>query len=81
MDVMFDVLFLLSKKDSKIKLRIPLSALIDYKGFRCLAIGKIPVQPDAGPSLGFHMNSYVPTSPELKNAYANVGALLHLKQN
>jgi hypothetical protein len=45
MDVMFDALFLLSKHDSKHKIRIPLSALIDYKGFRCLAIGKIPILP------------------------------------
>ena len=41
MDVMFDALFLLSKVDSKEKLRAPLAASIDYKGFRCLAIGKI----------------------------------------
>ena len=61
MDVMFDALFMLSKRDSKYKLRIPLSALIDYKGFRCLAIAKIPIQPDMNPSLGFHNNSYVPT--------------------
>lgn len=39
MDVMFDALFLLSKHDSDYKLRVPISALIDYKGFRCLAIG------------------------------------------
>jgi hypothetical protein len=46
MDVMFDALFLLSKHDHKEKLRVPLSALIDYKGFRCLAIGRIPVTPE-----------------------------------
>lgn len=39
MDVMFDALFLLSKHDSEYKLRVPLSALIDYKGFRCIAFG------------------------------------------
>ena len=46
MDVMFDALFLLSRKDSKEKLRVPLAAQIDYKGFRCLAIGKIQVNPE-----------------------------------
>ena len=45
MDIMFDVLFMLSKDDSEHKLRVPISSLIDYKGFRCLAIGQIPIQP------------------------------------
>lgn len=45
MDVMFDALFLLSKHDSEYKLRVPLSALIDYKGFRCIAFGQIPILP------------------------------------
>jgi len=42
---MFEALFTLSKKDNKMdnKLRVPISALIDYKGFRCLAFGQIAV--------------------------------------
>ena len=43
MDVMFDTLYLLSKPDSSHKLRVPLSALVDYKGFRALAIACIPI--------------------------------------
>lgn len=45
MDVMFDALFLLSKPEVsyQYKLRVPLSALIDYKGFRALAIASIPI--------------------------------------
>lgn len=45
MDVMFDALFLLSKPEAsyQYKLRVPLSALIDYKGFRALAIASIPI--------------------------------------
>lgn len=80
MDVLFDSLFLLSKRDSKQKLRVPLSALIDYKGFRCVAIGAIPIGPER-PTLGFHERNYVPTQPELKNAFANVGEAMHLKEN
>jgi hypothetical protein len=45
MDLMFEALFTLSKKDAKMdnKLRVPISALIDYKGFRCLAFGQIDI--------------------------------------
>lgn len=51
---MFDVLFLLSKSDSKYKLRVPPAALIDYKGFRAIAIANMPIQPAAiGPEIGF----------------------------
>lgn len=45
MDVMFDALFLLSKPEASHKLRIPLSALVDYKGFRAVAIACIPIHP------------------------------------
>lgn len=62
-------------------MRVPLSVLIDYKGFRCLAIGKIPILPKQGPSIGFHNGVYVPIDPELKNLFANVGDVLHLKDN
>ena len=43
LDVMFDVLFMLAKPDSKYKLRVPPAALIDYKGFRALAIANMPI--------------------------------------
>ena len=81
MDVMFDALFLLSKHDSDYKLRVPISALIDYKGFRCLAIGQIPILPQQGPSVGFNKGHYVPPEPELKSAFAHVGDILQLKDN
>jgi hypothetical protein len=59
MDLMFEALFLLSEKDNQSKtqankLRVPLSALIDYKGFRCLAIGQIPILENQQPQVGFH---------------------------
>ena len=43
MDIMFEALFTMSKPDALNKLRIPLSALIDYKGFRAIAIGDLPI--------------------------------------
>jgi len=81
LDVMFDALFLLSKHDSDIKLRVPLSALVHYKGFRCIAIGQIPILPQRGPDLGFHHGNYIQAETELGSAFANVGEALNLKEN
>ena len=43
MDIMFDALFLLSKPEAIHKFRVPPAALIDYKGFRAIAIASIPI--------------------------------------
>lgn len=40
-DVIFDAIFLNSKPKESFRLRVPLTALIDYKGFRAMAIAKI----------------------------------------
>lgn len=53
LSLMFEGLFLISKKDD-IKLRVPISSLLEYKGFRCLAIGNIPVTNDYPPALGLN---------------------------
>jgi hypothetical protein len=58
MDVMFEALFALSKSDADPKVRVPISCLIDYKGFRCLAYGLIPIQTKLGPALGFYKGEY-----------------------
>ena len=65
MDVMFEALFarsetlaLISKSDSDLKVRVPISCLIDYKGFRCLAYGLIPIATKLGPALGFDKGVY-----------------------
>ena len=81
MDTMFEALFQYSKK-SKIKLRIPLSTLIDYKGYRCLAIAKIPIRPDLSLTLGLRNDSMIYEKDEdLKEAFSSVGKLLCLKEN
>ena len=80
MDIMFDVLFLLSKHDAEHKLRVPISSLIEYKGFRCLAIGMIPILPGQGPTLGFYQGNYT-SEADLKSAFINVGETLNLKEN
>ena len=53
MDVLADILYGLSRKDADVKLRVPLSCIIDYKGFRCIAIAKVPVNAMQGLMLGF----------------------------
>ena len=82
MDVMFDALFLLSKPDASYKLRVPLSALIDYKGFRAVAVAAIPIQPGLGPSIGFYTDGkYVPHDQKLKQELVYVGDVMNLKEN
>jgi len=67
MDVMFDTLYLLSKPDSTAKLRSPLSALVDYKGFRALVIASIPITPTLGPTVGFYPDGkYLPRDLKVK---------------
>lgn len=58
MDVLAGVLYGLSNKDDKVKFRVPLSTIIDYKGFRCLAIAKVPVKGNQSPLLGFYEGNY-----------------------
>ena len=81
MDLTFEALYLLSKHASQYKLRIPLGTLIDYKGFRCLAIALIPISTNKGPIIGYHNYKYVQTDPELKSAFMNLGEVLNLKEN
>ena len=50
--MIFEALFLISKKEDLVKLWVPLSCLLDYKGFRCLAVSNIPVTNDYPPALG-----------------------------
>ena len=81
MDILFDALFLLSKADSGYHLRVPLSVLIDYKGFRCLAIGVLPISSTHPPCLGFTDGNYRSDDPDLRSAVATVGDVLRLKDN
>lgn len=54
---MFDALFLNSKSDDK-HLRVPLTAMVDYKGFRALCIGAISIDTNVQPALGYFMDKY-----------------------
>lgn len=43
LDIIFDALFLTSSVDARHRLRVPMSTLVDYKGFRAIVIPSIPV--------------------------------------
>lgn len=82
LDVIFDTLYLLSKPDATHKLRVPISAAVDYKGFRAVAVAAIPIQPQLGPSIGFYTDGkYVPHDMKLKQELVYVGDVLNLKEN
>ena len=71
---MFDVPYQLSKKEDKQKIRVPLTCLIDYKGFRCLAAGVLPIQQVYTPIV-------LDSDKYLEKFMHNVGFLLNLKSN
>ena len=54
-------------------MRVPLSALTDYKGFRCLAIAQVPLNSEEGPALGYYDDIYLSSSDELKNDLTKLG--------
>lgn len=43
MDILNDVLYLLNKKYQDVAYKVPLSCIVDYKGFRCLVLSTPPV--------------------------------------
>jgi hypothetical protein len=81
MDIIFDSLFLLSKPESPYKLRVPLSAVVDYKGFRALAVGTIDIRPDLSIALGLFNGKYYYSEQKLKDELSYVGDILNLKEN
>ena len=81
MDTLAGVLYGMSHKDDKVKLRVPLSVIIDYKGFRCLAIAKMPVKGNQGPLLGFYESNYWNLEEKIYESFKRVGEELNLKHN
>jgi len=86
MNLLFDTLFLISQKDDNIKLRVPLCCLLDYKGFRCLAISNIPITNDYPPALGLNTDQIgsdknYQTEPNVIRMLSKVGKILNLKDN
>lgn len=43
LDTLFDAIFIGSSIESKVRLRIPLSCMIDYQGFRAIVVAVPPI--------------------------------------
>ena len=52
LDIMFDALFILSRPRADYNLRVPLCCLVDYKGFRTIVYGLMPLNEALDPVLG-----------------------------
>lgn len=78
---MFDALFLNSKPDDKIGLRVPLVTLVDYKGFRALCYARIEIDYTVQPVLGYFLEKYTCEDEQLKLELRQVGDCLNLKDN
>lgn len=63
MHSLFDAILKIDSKSIDTQFRVPLSVIIDYKGFRCLAIANISIQPDSPPALGISDSGYIPVKP------------------
>jgi hypothetical protein len=81
-DIMFDALFLNSKGEKQQCLRVPLSVMIDYKGFRAICIANIQIDCSVQPALGyFGGGTYNCEDDQLKQQMREVGDCLNLKVN
>lgn len=88
MDILFDTLFLLSRKNEKgdrdksqQQLRVPLACLVDYKGQRAIAISKIDIEPNLGVIVGYSKGRYQMNEMEITRNLRYAGELLNLKPN
>jgi hypothetical protein len=79
MDVFFDTLYILSKDEERHQLRVPLSCILDYKGFRWLAIGIIPLD-EYSLRLGLNIDNNFVHDPVFKKVLSDSGEILGLKE-
>jgi hypothetical protein len=80
MDIFFDTLFIVSKHENTNQLRIPLSCILDYKGFRCLAMGVVPVHSEYTLRLGLNSENKFKNDHKFMKILSIVGDILCLKE-
>ncbi len=83
LDILFDALYILSKPKADYNLRIPLSCLVDYKGFRVLVYGLIPINETLDPVLGLSADGifHEATLPEVAKQMPYLAEVLNLKDH
>lgn len=79
MDVFFDTLYILSKDEKQPQLRVPLSCILDYKGFRCLAVGLIPLD-EYNLKVGLNVDNNFLQQPAFMSLLSDAGQILGLKE-
>ena len=78
MDALFDTLYIHSREYEIHQLRIPLSWILNYKGFRCLAIGLVPLE-EYSLRLGINSNNSFIKNQTFFKIMTHVGEILNLK--
>ena len=83
LDIMFDSFFLNGRSDGNFRLRTPLCAMVDYRGFRALCYAAIPVNNSVNvmPALGFFQGEYRCVDESLKDELGYIGDTLNLKDS
>lgn len=79
MDIFFDTLYILSKDEESFQLRVPLSCILDYKGFRCLAIGVVALD-NISLKLGLNVDNKFISEDKLVKILNDAGSILGLKE-
>ena len=82
-NLLFNALYLLSKPNEDCNIRVPLSCIIDYKGFRGLAIACMPLNKELDPVVGLTSdNIYRETILEgIAKQLPSLGKLLNIKDH
>lgn len=79
-DVLFNSIYLSNTTEAHHRIRVPLSTLVDYKGFTALVIAVPPIRPELGLSLGFNAEGrFECIDFDLKTELRYVGEVLNQK--
>lgn len=80
-DITFDALYFNSKPDNSFKLRTPLVAKVDYKGFRAICTAYIKIEYDLQPTVGYYVGDKYSCDDESLQDLRKVGEVLNMKDN
>ena len=80
-ELVSDALLFTSNVDTKYRLRTPLMSLVDFKGFRAIAVALLPIRPEQGISLGFDGDGKLQEIDySLRTELEDVGSILNLAE-
>jgi hypothetical protein len=81
-DVLFDSIYLANTVEAKHRIRVPLSSIVDFKGFRAIVLAVPPICPEKGVSFGFNKSSahFECIDYSIKMELHLVGEVLNLKE-